>query len=710
MYNEIYSIRKKIIDKIILISVIFLTPAYFSSLARWMEIGFQPISIIHTSLYVVILVLLIFRKRFSIELKIYGLLALYSILGVAALWYYGFSGIHYFVIIAIAVANILAERKTAFIFMAILAMMYVLIGLAYMLGKHQSAVDLNVFSHSILQWTTIILSLIAFSAIFAEGFGELYHHMVKTFEDNRKIQNSLEYHNQQLISTKQELDKKVTEFHDLNVRLQQSEDKYKKLVNFSPNIIYWYSKLEGALFFSDKIKEVLGYEPDGNLGIPGFWENLIHPEDQEKFKKVFENVVPEKQYELSYRVKAKDGDWKWMNDTVSIISKKDDNIIFQGLLADISEKVETEQKLKDSELRWQFSVVGSEMGLWDWNIATDEVFFSKQWKKMLGYREDEIEATLEEWEKRVHPDELPFVKEALSKHLSGESEVYRCEYRMRCKNGTYTWILDRGKITSFSADFKPQRMIGTHTDINDRMLAELELKRSNATKDRFFSIIAHDLKNPFNSMIGLSELLNDNFDELDVKTQKKFISAVHEGILKTYDLLEDLLLWSRAQRNTIDFYPKPVDLQTTVEEVLNPLQMAAENKAIEITLDIKNQVVQADNFMLAFILRNLIMNAIKFTPREGKILVESEQVRRRGEKSVKIAVHDTGIGIDKEYLQRIFDIGQNVSRPGTENEKGTGMGLPICCEFVKKHKGEIWVESMPGEGSHFFFTIPDGQI
>lgn len=707
MNNEILAIRKKIIDKIILISVIFLTPAYLAAVARWMELGFQPIIIVHSILYVFIILLLVFKNKISTEIKTLALVFLFSLLGVAALWYYGFSGIHYFVIIAIAIASILAERKVAFLLIAILAFIYVFIGIMYMLDKHESSVDLNLFSHSILQWTTIILSLIAFSAIFAEGFGELYHHLMRTFEDNRKIQNRLEYQNNELTQTKEFLDKKVEEFKELNNQLQLSEDKYKKLVNYSPNIIYWYSTLEGGLFFSDKVEDFLGYEPHELEGRPGFWEALIHPKDKEILRSTFENYDSKKQYDLTYRAKAKDGQWRWLSDSLVTLKHTEEEIIFQGQLTDITEKKNTEEKLKESELRWQFSLDGSGLGLWDWDLKTNSVFFSKQWKKMLGYREDEIQNSLSEWEKRVHPEDIDEVMTTLNKYLKGEIPSYNNEHRMQCKDGSYKWILDRGKIVSYSAEGKPERMIGTHSDIHEKKLAELELKKNNATKDRFFSIIAHDLKNPFNSMIGLSELLHENFDELDVKNQKKFVGAIHEGILKTYDLLEDLLIWSRTQRNTIDFFPKPVDLLMTINEVLETVRLAAENKEIEIMNEVKaGTVILADNFMLSFIVRNLLMNAIKFTPKTGKILVESSEELKNKQRFLKIAVHDTGVGIDKDYLERIFDIGQNVSRPGTENEKGTGMGLPICYEFVKKHGGDIWVESTPGDGSHFFFTFP----
>lgn len=707
MYTEIQSIRKNVTDNIIVITLIFLTPAYFFAMARSFEVGWLDLNYIYITLYIFTIALVLFRNRLNTEIKIYLLVALYTILGLSALWFLGFSGIHYFVIVAIAIASVLAQRKIAFILIAFIAIMYVAIGIIYMLKIHEPSVKLDTFSHSILQWTTIILSLIAFSAIFIEGFGVLIHKLIGAVEEKQNVSEKLEIQNEKLKTTKNELAQKVEEIHDINIQLKLSEEKYRNLVNFSPNAIYWYSTRDGGLFYSDRVQEILGYKPKEIEGVPNFWESSIHQDDMVELKKIFENFDPEKRYNLKYRVKAKDGNWVWLRDTLVTLKQTNDEIIFQGHLTDITAEKEIEEKLRESEMRWQFSVDGSNLGLWDWDLKTNKVFYSKQWKEMLGYKENEVSDALEDWEKRVHLDDLEIAKQVLQRYLDGETESYSSEHRMLCKDGNYKWILDRGKIVSYSEDGKPLRMIGTHADIHDKKLTELDLKRLNNTKDRFFSIIAHDLKNPFNSMIGLSEILNENFDELDIKTQRKFILAIHQGILKTYDLLEDLLLWSRAQRNTLDFFPKSENLLITALEILEPLKLSAESKSIEIKIEIPaSDIIFADKFMFSFILRNLVSNAIKFTPREGSILITSKKVNYKGSKSMQIEVHDSGIGMDALYCEQLFDLGQNVSRPGTEDEKGTGMGLSICYEFVKKHGGDIWVESEPEKGSHFFFTLP----
>ena len=231
-----------------------------------------------------------------------------------------------------------------------------------------------------------------------------------------------------------------------------------------------------------------------------------------------------------------------------------------------------------------------------------------------------------------------------------------------------------------------------------------ELKELNATKDKFFSIIAHDLRSPFSSMIGFSKLLNKNFDKYDQEKQKKFINMIDNGIQNTYKLLDNLLLWARSQKGKIEFNPKEINLYSLSDETHELLNQSIENKLIQFTNQINPNIsVHADNEMLSIIIRNLISNAIKFTPKEGEIIINAKE---NNQDFVEVSVKDTGVGIPKEVKSKIFDISENTSTQGTENETGTGLGLILCKEFVEKHGGKIWVESEEEKGSEFIFTLP----
>lgn len=241
--------------------------------------------------------------------------------------------------------------------------------------------------------------------------------------------------------------------------------------------------------------------------------------------------------------------------------------------------------------------------------------------------------------------------------------------------------------------------------------SEQKLREANATKDKFFSIIAHDLKSPFSTMLGFTELLFNKFDKYDVQKQKKFLGILKQDVQNTYNLLENLLLWSRSQRGIIDFKPEKEKLYLLSIETIGLLSQMAAKKSISLKNEIpKNIIVNADKDMLTMIIRNLISNAIKFTPKEGEIVIKASIVNDDdNHESVEIFIKDSGVGMSEKIQSNLFKISENISRKGTENETGTGLGLILCKEFAEKHGGKIWVESELGIGSTFSFTIPNNE-
>jgi signal transduction histidine kinase/ligand-binding sensor domain-containing protein len=233
------------------------------------------------------------------------------------------------------------------------------------------------------------------------------------------------------------------------------------------------------------------------------------------------------------------------------------------------------------------------------------------------------------------------------------------------------------------------------------------LNELNISKDRFFSIIAHDLKNPFNTIIGLSEMLAEGGKTFDQATIKKYAELINTSAFQTSRLLENLLEWANSQRGKVDFTPVSINLNELFNEEFNLLNDLAEEKNIEIKNSLpKNLTIIADLNMLKTILRNLISNAIKFTHKNGKVVLSAIIANNQAEMSVS----DSGIGMTKETIDKLFRIDGNLSTRGTENEKGTGLGLLLCKEFVEKHGGRIWAESEPGKGSIFKFVLPLDQI
>ncbi len=230
-----------------------------------------------------------------------------------------------------------------------------------------------------------------------------------------------------------------------------------------------------------------------------------------------------------------------------------------------------------------------------------------------------------------------------------------------------------------------------------------QLHELNATKDKFFGIIAHDLRNPFNGILGISELLVSSWQSFTYEEKMPMIKMIRDSSQHAFNLLENLLEWSKAQTGKIDFHPDQFMFDKLLKDVVSLLENFSNQKNITINYQIaKNLKVFADQNMINTILRNLITNAIKFTETNGEINVKVVQERTE----ILVHVSDTGIGISENNIHKLFKISEKITSLGTNNEKGTGLGLLLCKEFVEKHGGKIWVESELGKGSDFIFSLP----
>ncbi|MCD4833299.1 MAG: cyclic nucleotide-binding domain-containing protein [Bacteroidales bacterium] len=230
-----------------------------------------------------------------------------------------------------------------------------------------------------------------------------------------------------------------------------------------------------------------------------------------------------------------------------------------------------------------------------------------------------------------------------------------------------------------------------------------ELEELNATKDKFFTIIAHDLKNPFNTVIGLSELLIERYDTYDSNKIKEFIRQINKFSNNAYNLLEDLLKWAKSQTGRMEVKPEKVEVFELAIENMNLFQEKAEKKGVKINANVKMGLfAYIDKNMICTVLRNLISNSVKFTNSGDIINIEAKSLNEH----IEIMVTDTGIGVPEENLKKIFKIDSHISTQGTADEIGTGLGLIISREFVEKNGGTINVKSKEGNGTQFMFTVP----
>jgi len=231
-----------------------------------------------------------------------------------------------------------------------------------------------------------------------------------------------------------------------------------------------------------------------------------------------------------------------------------------------------------------------------------------------------------------------------------------------------------------------------------------ELELANANKDKFFSIIAHDLRGPFGGFLGLTEVMSEKLPNLTMPQIQDLALSMKNSAANLYRLLNNLLEWSQIQKGSMPFNPAIIQLDLLVDEVIAPALETAKSKEIEIGCDIPEEIsVFADRNMLQTVIRNLVSNALKFTRNGGTVHVSA---KINENKNIEIAFHDTGIGMSQEILENLFRIDVQTRREGTKGEPSTGLGLLLCKEFVEKHGGNIWVESEEGKGSIFYFTLP----
>jgi len=337
-----------------------------------------------------------------------------------------------------------------------------------------------------------------------------------------------------------------------------------------------------------------------------------------------------------------------------------------------------------------------------WRSRLDKLcdYFNKTWLEFTG-------RTMEQefgngWAEGVHPDDFDFCLKTYVEAFD-KREAFLMEYRMKNKSGEYRWIRDFGR-PFYDLDNSFLGYIGSCYDITEIKDNELKLIELNATKDKFFSIIAHDLRSPFTSLLGFTKLLDDDLSALTQEQIRKIVGTMRKSTLNLYALLENLLEWSRLQRGFITYTPEPVMLLQKVMIETALYMESANKKGIAMSYEIPEDVIViADEYMLGGIIRNLVGNAVKFTPNNGRVVISAKPVPSG---LVEISVKDTGIGMNPKILENLFKLDAYTKRRGTDNESSTGLGLILCNEFIEKHGGKLSVESREGIGSALSFTLP----
>jgi PAS domain S-box-containing protein len=492
--------------------------------------------------------------------------------------------------------------------------------------------------------------------------------------------------------------------------LTESRETYRLLTENMKDV-FWILDAETLYFtyVSPSVEKLRGFTPEEILLQP--LDAALTPEGSQYVRNLVKKEIvefrqnPDKNKFTTEILEqpCKDGSFVWTEVITRYhLNSKNNKIEIHGVTRDITERRKAETEVRKLSVATEQSPASIVITNLEGNIEYTNPKFSD----LTGYTKEEVYGK--------NPRVLQSGRKLLAEYKNlwetiKKGEVWRGEFENKKKNGDiyYEFAVispikdDTGNITHYLA---------VKEDITERKIIENVLKQSeeklkelNSTKDKFFSIIAHDLRNPLGSFKGMTELLSDSYDDFDEEERLTFLRAMKVSAENIYKLLENLLEWSRSQRGNIILDNQDLDLNLLVKNNIIFLKQIADNKKIKLINNINESIiVNADANLINTIIRNLISNAIKFTTENGSVSLSSNS----DEKMTIVSIHDTGIGMSDDTINKLFRIDQNISLLGTSNEKGTGLGLILCKEFVEKHGGKIWVESKEGVGSTFSFSIP----
>lgn len=468
------------------------------------------------------------------------------------------------------------------------------------------------------------------------------------------------------------------------------------------------------ILVNDSFVKIFGYSRKEDLIGKSFVE-LVADEDLKRISEYLHLIrrkmdAPDR---FEFLGKQENGTTTYYSASVSEFELEGKNYLVY-ITRDISERKRSQQALRESEEKYRSLIENIDDFFFTYSKFKDKlkpIFYSSNVRKITGYTQEEFIRDQRLFFKIILPDDVHLakqrIKDLLISRIKNSTEI---EFRIINKYGNIVWV--RNKINLVRDDSgKVQRLYGIVSDISVRRKVEDDLRKSkedlvklNETKDRFLSIVSHDLRTPFSSILGFTELLLKD-EILTEKERNQYVRFIQESSNSMLSLVNSLLDWNRLQSGRVQFEPQKTYAYPIIEKSINSLAGAALRKNIEITVSVPKEIqIFVDENLILQVFNNLISNAIKFSSPNGIITISVSPSQRL--RFLEFSIQDSGVGIKSDDLKKLFSIDSKFTMDGTAGEKGSGMGLTIVKDIIQKHGGSIWVESELGKGSTFKFTLP----
>jgi PAS domain S-box-containing protein len=509
------------------------------------------------------------------------------------------------------------------------------------------------------------------------------------------------------------------ERHQSEAALHQSQACYRAVVEDQTELICRFLPDGTILFVNEAYCRFFGESREKLIGRS--YEPVIFEEDREAVAQLIASLSLENPVVMIENRVLVNGEIRWTQWINRMIFDQQGHFVeYQSVGRDITEIKQAEEVSRQNEERWQLAIQGNNDGIWDHDLVTNRRFISPRCTEILGYSYDEISA-FDAWMNIVHPDDVETMHQAFQRHVDRETPFYSCEYRIKCKDGSYKWLLTRGKSLC-NEKGEAIRAVGSVTDITDRKRVEWELQQAkeaaeaaNRAKSTFLSNMSHELRTPLNAIIGFTELLSmDPATSEEQQEQLDIILRSGEHLLK---LINDVLEMSKIDAGRIVLHENQFDLYQLLNDLEAMLGSQASSKRLQLYFDCAPNVpqyVRADEGKLRQILINLLGNAIKFTEK-GSVTLQVRQVAQETSRTsypsvltsvvLSFEVKDTGLGIASTEIGQLFEPFIQTST-GQQQYQGTGLGLAISKRLVELMGGRITVSSVPNQGTAFKFEIP----